>query len=527
MPRSVRPLRLGARHIASVVLGAGSLVFTGHQLWVARSAGLPPAPIPTFDVADYVVRAHAWAAVWRSPSLESFWTLATEVDPHPALHPALLGLVLAIGDHAPAVEGAWALALAAVGLGMVAVLSGLVDGKAGIAAGCVAGAVLSAGLLWESMVTAPMTEPLAWVLVAGAVAAFLLAGDRAWSLLVAGALAVAAGATRFNLLPTLLVGLIFATAFERHRSWSARLARCAALVLPCVVVVGALAVLSPDYLAGLRRFFTNVDSSIPPLSLANLQWFFGAWVRQVFGTVPVSLAAAAVVIASLFARTRPGANAAADLPLFTVALVGLGSLLAHPFKLDRNLFVFVPLVYLLVILPLARIAIGTIARWVFCLGGIVALVGFERATEGLTTERYYSDDRHVQHALEAVADAAEHADTVVLVGAHKDLSVAVVTYWLRRDGYAGTIVEQPAYPPACNTDRGEALEACHPTMVATYAGSPRVVVVTVADSGAKSRGRHKWASDAWDEVEAYLVPRGYRGAEVAVRAAGLRLRVYR
>ncbi len=61
----------------------------------------------------------------------------------------------------------------------------------------------------------------------------------------------------------------------------------------------------------------------------------------------------------------------------------------------------------------------------------------------------------------------------------------------------------------------------------TYAGSPRVVVVTVADSGAKAGGRHKWASDAWDEVEACLVPRGYRGSEVEVRSAGLRLPVYR
>ncbi|MSQ02433.1 MAG: hypothetical protein EXR71_11170 [Myxococcales bacterium] len=84
----VRWVGAGAERLPWLTLAAGSVACSDRQRWVVAS-------------------------------IESVLGLATVFDPHPVVRPALLGLVLA---GAPSVEAAWAFALAAVGLVMVAVV---------------------------------------------------------------------------------------------------------------------------------------------------------------------------------------------------------------------------------------------------------------------------------------------------------------------------------------------------------------------------------------------------------------------
>lgn len=503
------------------LIAAASLLLGGAGVAAAVSRGIPPAGAPTHDVADYVTRGFDWETTWLSGGTGA-WDLLTAPDPHPAGHPAIVGLAFALVGNSATVESGLALAESLCGLLLLVAVGWRIGGRTGAAAGSLAAALTANSLLFKTMATAPMTEPLSTVVIAASLLA--VPTSKHGSLVPLSLAAIAAGLVRFNLLPTILLGATAALLVHRRSDFGRSLM---ILWAPPVGLAAAVAWRSPEYADAVLRFFKNVDSGVPAISLENGRWFAGAWVRQVFATPPLAAVGALACASSAVLRVRQ--RYPTDLRERTLGLllvVGFGSLLAHPFKLDRNLYGLVGPTLLWCLLPVFRWATSPwkAATVTAVTASLAAALGSE--TRATSSEPYYDDDRHLGHAVELIAATAEVADRVVLVGAYRQLSPAVIEYSLRRAGSRAAILIQEDYPPSCATALGADSPRCQPLLVGQWSDERGSVFVTIAPTSAAG-GRQAWRDDAWSASEAWLVRRGYRFEEITLRTQGLRVRTYR
>lgn len=497
--------------------------------WSVAAPPWPLAPIPTFDVADYLVQAAAFAEAIEARDGRAVIELALEPSVHPPLHPLLLGAWMALTEPTAEMACAWAFVLRGVGLLLVVALGAAVRPVGGVEAGVTAALLTSLGLLHESMFLAPMTEPLAMVLVLATLVAVVYTRGKAsiGSGLMVGAALLGASLVRYNLLPMLAVPLLGYHAWEARRAprdpwtWVTPVLWLA----PLGLVFGAWSAARPDLFAEVSHFFRNVDSGIPVLSVANLGWLATAFTSQVTGA---PLATVLVVLAALWSLRAEATSPARLLWLFL--LVGAAALLFHRYKLGRNVFVLVPVLYTVVLSGLWSRADQARSWSVAALASAILTAGVHLTTRSLAQESYFTDDRFVMHALDAVATAGRTSRRVVIAGAHRDFNEHLLTWWLNKEGVASDIDFQEPYHPSCARETPKPGVSCSPDLVETWMDTPGTVVVTVAQSGGRgsvgAAARREWTQVMWDQVEDLLEARGYHHEDVEVRSAGLRVRVY-
>jgi hypothetical protein len=487
-----------------------------HNQW-------PPAPVPTFDVADYVLRAYGWARAWTESSPAGLLQLAATPDPHPALHPALLGAVLAVWPGA-GTESGYAFSLHLLALATLPLLGWVLDRGAGAVAGLVAAAFTTTCLIERSMVLAPMTEPLAQLVVLVALTAAALAATRpglGWWWL-AGTTFLAASATRYHLGP-MLAGATLLTLFSARPSWREALIRGAVLLAPMCLMATVVAVLSPDYVQGVRRFLTNADSGIATLSMENLVWFGGIAERQLMGTRSLAWAAAIFGLVSVALRARvlaPGRT----LGIFVGA--GLVAMFIHPLKVDRNVFALIGPGALFLLLPWFRLANQPFLALPLALGAAAGLAAQVKLSAASETEQYYSNSASVSAALKATASACDRAERVVLVGAQRDLSEQVIQYALRTARCNAELLEQPDYTPTCLTPIGPSLPECQLQQVRSTISLNGTQVIHVEATRGPAAKHRRWMLAQGADFAVLVGEAGYHARTVELADKGLRLTVW-
>lgn len=508
---------------AASVTGAVALGVVGNALRDAWAAPWPPGRVPTFDVADYVLRAHAWSSAWRAGNVGSLWELALQPDAHPALHPALLGAVLTLFPS-PATESAYSFVLHVLALATLPVLGWALDRRGGALAGLLAAAITSTCLIERSMAVAPMTEPLAqWlVLLTLTAAATARRSPRSGWWWLAGVLCLGASATRYHLGPLLVVPCL-AHLVAGRRAWRQTSFDAVGLLAPLLFAASATWLAAPEYLQGVRRFLVNADSGIPTLSLENLRWLTGLPERQLFGSSAVSTVALVIALSSAAAWTFVRTPA---LLLGVFVVLGLGAMFVHPLKVDRNVFVLIGPAALLLVLPLVRLAVGPARAFALATVAAASLAGQAYLSRGLATEQYYSSSASVGRALDAAADACARASRIVIVGAQRDLTEQVIQYALRTRRCEAEVVVQADYTPTCLTPIGPSLPACQMQEVRAalaVADTPILYVDATTGPGAKHR---RWMVAQRADFTALATAAGFHPDIVELPDKGLRLSVW-
>ncbi len=545
--RPTSPARLLA--LAAWVVGLVLVVATMRQAWLATWL---PEGIPTYDVADYVLRGHDLGDALRAGDARTWLARFFTPDLHPPLHPALVGVVFAWGSPTMAAACTLAFVELALGLVLLVALGRRVDPDVGAVAGLVAAALTSASLLHRNLATSPMTEPLSLVavLVTLVLALHVADGPRPPGLdgprrhALVGVAVLAAGFVRYNLVPMLLVPLLLDHALRvalRRRSWMD--ARPLAWAAPSLVVFGAWWALQPKLESDLRYFFTNNDSGLPLWSEANLRWLPETFAADVAGAPAlvgiVALATAWGLVAAL-RRLRaggpagePGGEPGGELLVHAFALVGLAALFVHPFKLERNLYTIVPAIYLVAALPVVRLARRHMALGVGLLAAsVLGFVALRGATDGeVDASRSFSSDPELRAALDRVVARARGAERIVIAGAHRELNENLLSLTLRGEAPATELVFQPVYPPDCDTDPPSDAAHCIPAEVDRFLSSPGTLFATIEQAGPPARkarrgrreGTMRLARDVADRIA--TVP-SLVAESLDLHRARLRLTIY-
>jgi hypothetical protein len=287
-----------------------------------------------------------------------------------------------------------------------------------------------------------------------------------------------------------------------YRPWGAL-----ALVAPVVVGFMAWNRAEPELQTLVQRFFLNVDSGIPLVSTENLAWL---WVS--FAAEGTGLGTATGLVVGLFALgvwaalRSGGGNGGAARTLVLFVLCAVAALLLHRYKLGRNVFVIVPFVYLVALVPVSRAAVAAAERGRAGLfGGLLvalgALAAVAHTTRGAVAPAQFTECRHLGHALDIVTEVALRSDRVVVAGAHRAMNRHLIELWTRLAGSNAEVVFEEAYPPACSAPPDEVPGYCSPIVTRRYllsdAEVARTSVVSVSPlgtrSGAGARGRVEWS----------------------------------
>ncbi|MDP2313908.1 MAG: hypothetical protein Q8P41_13460 [Pseudomonadota bacterium] len=521
--------------LAAWIVGLLLLVATLRQAWLATWS---PTGIPTFDVADYVLRAHDLADALRAGDLAAWGRRFLTPDLHPPLHPALVGLVFAVGAPTMAAACTVAFIELAVAMGMLVVLGRRADLGAGAAAGLVAAVLTSASLLHRGLATSPMTEPLSLVAVLGTLALALPADGPASRrrAVGVGVAVLAAGLVRYNLVPMLLVPLLLDHALRvllRRRPWTDT--RWIAWIVPTVVGFGVWGWVQPGLEADVRYFFTNNDSGVPLWSAANLRWLPEAFATDVAGVaVLAGLVAVATVggLVSALRRLRAG-EPAGELLVHAFAFVAMAALFVHPFKLERNLYVVAPALYLVAALPVVRLArrhvgVGTVAL----VASVAAFVVLRGATDArVDAKRSFSEEPELRAALDRVVARARAAERVVIAGAHRDLNEHLFALTLRGEAPGTEVVLQSVYPPDCDAETPPPNVVCTPTEVDRWLTTEGTIFATVEQAGPPGRKAQRGRREgtvrmARDVAQRVATVPGLVPEELDLHRARLKLTIY-
>ncbi len=504
---------------------AGAAIFVlVSRIRGAVMAPWPPAAVPTYDVADYVARGREWAAAYAASDLHGIVSLALEPNAHPAGHPALLGLGFLFSPSANT-ESSVPFALHVTALLLLPLAFGLLDGRRGLLLGLLAAAATSTAPIERAMVLAPMTEPLAQAVVLVALAALIRALRRpaGWSWLVAGTCIAAASAARYQLGPQLLMAAAAAAIWPHNETWAQRLLRLSALALPLGGIALTVLWLSPDYALGVERFLRNADSGLPTWSGANLRWWLGIPTAVIFGHGIAVFGAAALTLVSL-AGVRKWTSEDAALAAFVV--VGAVGMFLHPLKVERNVFVLIAPAWILLARTVPRTLGSSSLASAALVASSVLLVQYDREASVVRPEQYYSDDPGLTEASALVERVAAPAKTLVIVGAQRELSDAVLKYAAKRNGSGVEVVVQPEYPPVCSTPLGGTLSDCRPTVVTQYAAAAGTVVAVVEPTSGPAARHHQWSMGMAGDVATFLTSAQYVQRSLELSSRGLRLTVY-
>jgi len=484
--------------------------------------------IPTYDVADYLLRAEHFRRALGDGELSAFGRLLLDSDVHPPGLPVALAIWSLFCQPGFAGASVFSAIISTLNLLLTVALAyrclptvgGLLAGAAGVA-------VISASPLHASLFAVPMTEPLSlfWVLSTLALASARESVARD----VAVAVAILLGTlTRYNLAPMLLIPVAVvatARALEERRLTPVRVPVLAACTVSAYF--GAWYAMNPAMVDGVSRFFRNVDSGIPLVSRANLQWLWDALAGDVAASFPVATFA---LLGLACAAVRPARTSSRLLVAFTV--VALAALLWHRYKLGRNLYSVAPVWIIAASTGLAGVFRERLRDWVgLGLVGLAIPHALSVRGQPAETARYYTEDRHLRHALEAITEAALGSDRVIVAGAHRELSKHLIELWLGAYAPSTNVVFEEQYPPACARRSSQPkLEAdCRPWAVlgsleeSQPGGSTSYVVVT---SWSPRSSRSDWTALVAADVAAVLPLERYDVATTTLRSVGMQVLIY-
>ncbi len=401
--------------------------------------------IPTYDVADYMLRAEHFRSSLATGDPSAFAAQLFESNVHPPGLPAAMAVWALVAGPGFAGASVFSAFVSTVNLVLIVLFARQCAPGWGLLPGAAAAGVVAASPLHASLFAVPMTEPLALFAVLSTLS--LVAGPQGLVRDLAISSCILLGAvTRYNLAPMLLFPVAAVSVLEAIEA--RKLTPLRTPVLAVTVLGGYFGLWYSQNAAmteGLGRFFRNVDSGIPLFSAANLHWLWKALYGDVAASVTVAVAAVVGLTTAALLPTRARARVAV---VFTA--VAIAALLLHRYKLGRNLYVVAPVWFVAACLGLQAGVVERARPYVgWALLGLAIAHGVRVRDQQAETPRYYTEDRHLRHGLEAITGAAQLHDQVVIVGAHRELNKHLLELWLSAYAPGTSILFEEQYPPAC------------------------------------------------------------------------------
>lgn len=337
-----------------LLAGGGALALTSLA---AGSLRVGQTGVPRWDGADYLLRAE-WLRQAVTGESFSHALDALQLGAHPPGHAALIAVVGVVAQVDVEVAArVWALLamLLTVASGGVVLQRTVRDTPLTAAGLCLLAG--SSALCWFS--SSPIATSSACCAIAlAALSLTVLPRDRWVTALCMGLAVPALCLIRWNLGPTLLLGLTISWVLRRGRASAPQVAL---LWFPPLLAGLAARALDPGLPARVLRFAVNRSSDMD--LLAHLLW------------LPQTLLAhhgvlgATLLLGGFFVPRGMRDARAADLAF--IALVGLAAAWLHPFKIPRLILPFV-----LLLLPAIALGVSTVLRpWHLRLGAGLLGVG--------------------------------------------------------------------------------------------------------------------------------------------------------
>lgn len=459
--------------LTTVTLVASMLVAALVYLHV-RALLFDPALLPGHDGAGYIQRGLYIRDALATHDGPALWERLVKPDIRPPAFPLVLGIWQLIrgDDFSTAIE--WAAVAYFAALAALFALGVVLDRARGWIAGGVAVVLTAGGIDHVAMTYFPMSETttfLATVLVTAGIAV-LAPRSGLRPAVMTGVLLLLSALVRYNL-PFPLIAALFA-----DRVWHCRKTPGAffslapvAWLAPLITVFGIWQIFRPNLGETVQKFLVNRSSGLEFWSAENLL-FVPRTIVTDYLTQPV--VAAAVLgafilglIPSLFDNPRIGSWGPISwqlVPSRAVRIVQLevlattAALTLHDYKVERNLYAILPLLYLTAVLPWTGLAI-TRVRW---LPGALLATGVAATTLMQTAfslptlrDRYhFQADPAVAQALDFIAKNAGAAPRLWVTGSNDAVSPPLIELWLRKAGKGAVELNSAADPQTPRTRTG-------------------------------------------------------------------------
>ncbi len=472
-PEDAGPTSPGSGSVTMVAFVASMLVAALVYLH-GRATLFDPALLPGHDGAGYIQRGLYIRDALAAHDGGALWERLVRPDIRPPGFPLVLGSyqLWRGDDFATAIE--WSAVAYFAGLASLFALGVAVDRRRGWIAGAAAIVLTAGGLDHVAMTFFPMSETTTFLATVLATIGVAILAPRPGVLSAAGVgvLLLAAALVRYNLPFPLIAALI------ADRMWTCRRApgsffRFAPVlwVAPLVTVFGIWQLLRPNLSDVIRKFLVNRSSGLEFWSSENLLFvprtIVEDYLSQPWVAGPVILAFLAGVLPSLLDAHRTvsmGPCSWTFSPSRSLRIVQLevlattAALTLHDYKVERNLYAILPLLYVCAVAPWTGLSLPRM-RWLpgallAAALGATTLVQTARGLPTLADRYHFKADPTVAQALDFIAKNAGVTPRLWLTGSNDAVSPPLIELWLRKAGKGQVDLNSAADPQTPRTRTG-------------------------------------------------------------------------